>query len=128
MGQPGVMDHGRKPMKDIIMEKWKSSFHLYITDCPGEIDCISIRESLITGCIPLISKIGVFEKREGLRFELDKTPQGYQRIAQGICNLLSKPEFTDMCRMRFSQSGTIVDWKTVALKWCENFSCSASSG
>ena len=81
MGQPGVMDHGRRPMDEIIKEKWKSSFHLYITDCEGEIDCISIRESLCTGCIPLISKSGVFDKRDGLHFNLDKTQQRYQNIS-----------------------------------------------
>jgi hypothetical protein len=121
MGQPGVMDHGRRPMNEIIMEKWRSSFHLYITDCIGEIDCISIRESLITGCIPLLSKSGVFEKREGVHFDLDKTQQCYQKIAGGICNLLLKPEFVEMCRQRFYQSSTIVDWKTVAEQWNNNF-------
>ena len=123
MGQPGVMDHSRRPMCDIILEKWKSSFHLYITDTYQEIDCISIRESLITGCIPLISKSGVFDKREGLHFDLDKSPNViqacYQKVAQGICNLLTKPEFIEMCRERFSQSSTIVNWETVAKHWVE---------
>jgi len=121
LGQPGVMDHGRRPMNEIVKEKWKSSFHLYITDCIGEIDCISIRESLVTGCIPLISKSNVFEKREGLHFDLERTPEGYQRIAGGICNLLTKPEFIEMCRQRFSQSSTITSWKTIAEQWCEYF-------
>jgi hypothetical protein len=69
----------------------------------------------------LISKKGVFEKREGVHFELDKTEQGYQKIAQGICNLITKPEFIEMCRTRFSNSNTIIDWKTVAEKWSEYF-------
>jgi len=121
MGQPGVMDHGRRPMNEIIAEKWKSSFHLYITDVVSEIDCISIRESLVTGCIPLISKSNVFEKRDGLHFDLTKTPENYQSIAQGICNLLTKPEFIEMCRKRFKNSDTIVDWKSVAKKWVTYF-------
>jgi glycosyltransferase involved in cell wall biosynthesis len=121
LGQPGVMDHGRRPMNEIVREKWRSSFHLYITECQGEIDCISIRESLVTGCIPLISKSNVFEKREGLHFELERTPEGYQRIAGGICNLLTKPEFTEMCRERFRQSSTIMDWKTIAEQWTTFF-------
>ena len=119
--QPGVMDHGRRPMKDIILEKWRSTFHLYITDCVGEIDTISIRESLITGCIPLLSKEGVFKEREGLKFDLVKTQQGYQQIASGICNLLNKPEFVEMCRERFRKSSTIMDWKTIAQRWVEYF-------
>jgi hypothetical protein len=121
LGQPGVMDHGRRPMKEIIFEKWRSNFHLYITECTGEIDCISIRESLITGCIPLISKSNVFAQREGIHFDLDRTPQGYQKIAQGICNLLTKPEFVEMCRQRFRQHSTIVNWESVARQWVELF-------
>jgi hypothetical protein len=121
LGQPGVMDHGRRPMKEIVLEKWRSSFHLYITECQGEVDCISIRESLVTGCIPLISKLGVFGKREGLHFDLVKTQQGYQQIAHGICNLLTKPEFVEMCRQKFFKSKTIMDWNTVAEQWLEHF-------
>lgn len=121
MGQPGVMDHGRRPMDEIIVEKWRSTFHLYITDCIGEIDCISIRESLITGCIPLISKSNVFEKRDGLHFDLEKTREGYEKIGKGIVNLLSKPDFIEMCRERLDKSDTIMDWKTVANKWIEYF-------
>ena len=117
LGQPGVMDHGRRPMNEIIREKWRSSFHLYITESIGETDCISIRESLVTGCVPLISKSNVFEKREGLHFELERTPEGYQRIAQGICNILTKPEFIEMCRKKFKTSSTITSWKTIAEQW-----------
>ena len=121
MGQPGVMDHGRRPMCEIIKEKWRSTFHLYITECIGEIDCISIRESLVTGCIPLISKLGVFEKREGLHFDLNKTQQGYQTIASGILNLLQKPEFLEMCKTRFKTSSTITTWKETAEQWALEF-------
>jgi glycosyltransferase involved in cell wall biosynthesis len=117
MGQPGVMDHGRRPMDEIINEKWKSSFQLYITDCDGEIDCISIRESLVSGCVPLISNTGVFKNRDGLHFNLTRTQEGYQQIAQGICNLLTKPEFIEMARKQFKVSESIIDWKTVAEKW-----------
>ena len=125
MGQPGVMDHGRRPVEEIALEKWKSSFQFYITDTNQEIDCISIRESLITGCVPLISNSGVFKNRDGLHFDLDKSPNvinsSYQRIAQGICNLLTKPDFIEMCRQRFHQSLTIMDWKTIAERWIEFF-------
>ena len=88
------MDHGRQPMDLIIREKWQSTFHLYITDTQGEIDCISIRESLVAGCVPLLSDFGVFAKREGLKFKLERNNQNsYSSIAQGILNLLQKPDF-----------------------------------
>ena len=118
LSQPGVMDHGRQPMDLVIREKWQSTFHLYITDTTGEIDCISIRESLVSGCIPLLSNFGVFAKREGLRFKLDRTDQqSYLNISQGILNLLQKPDFIYMCRNRFKDSSTIVTWEQIAKEW-----------
>jgi len=119
LGQPGVMDHSRRPVNEIAKEKWKSSFHLYITDTIGEIDCISIRESLVTGCIPLISKFGVFAERDGVHFDLDRSSIGYQRISQGILNLLAKPEVVGMARGQFYKSKTIMDWETIAEQWVQ---------
>ena len=117
LSQPGVMDHGRQPMDLIIREKWQSNFHLYITDTIGEIDCISIRESLVAGCIPLLSDFGVFAERDGLKFKLDKTPENYTSIAQGIINILKKPDFIEMCRNKFKESPTITSWKQTAEEW-----------
>ncbi len=71
MGQPGVMDHGRRDSETIRREKWMSTFHLYLTTCDGEIDCISIRESVAAGCIPIISRHGVFDEREGVHIKID---------------------------------------------------------
>ena len=118
MGQPGVMDHGRKSMNDIIIEKYKSSFQLYITDCIGEIDCISIRESLITGCIPLISNSNLFKNRDGIHFDLNKkTPEDYTNIANKIVNIMKKEEFLNLCRNKFKNSNTIISWNDIAKKW-----------
>jgi glycosyltransferase involved in cell wall biosynthesis len=117
MGQGGVMDHGRQPVEVIAREKQKSTFHLYITDCIGEIDCISIRESLVAGCIPLLSNSGVFKNRDGLKFNLDRTPENYENIANGILNLMKKQEFLEICRQKFKKSPTICSWKTVAEEW-----------
>ena len=121
LSQPGVMDHGRVGMELIIREKWQSSFHLYITDSALEIDCISIRESLSAGCIPLLSKFGVFNNRDGIHFDLDRDNQdSYKRISQGILNILSKPELHQMFRDKLSKSPTIVGWNQVALTWLDN--------
>jgi hypothetical protein len=117
------MDHGRMPMDMIIREKWLSTFHLYITDTNQEIDCISIRESLCTGCLPLLSKFGVFADRDGLHFDLNRYDgECYKRIAFGILNLMKKPEFIDYSRKQFSNSSTIVSWYDVAKEWLNEIS------
>jgi len=121
LSQPGVMDHGRVGMDLVIREKWQSSFHLYITDTTGEIDCISIRESLSAGCIPLLSKFGVFKDRDGIHFDLVRDSQeSYSRIAQGILNLLAKPELHQMFRDKLLLSPTLVGWNQVAQAWLAN--------
>jgi hypothetical protein len=114
LGQPGVMDHSRQPVETINLEKWKSTFHIYITDTTSEIDCISIRESLLTGCIPLISNSGVFKNRDGLHFDL---AMGWPKIAQGILNLMHKPEFIELARAELKKSPTITSWEETAENW-----------
>ena len=117
MGQPGIMDHGRMPMDFIIREKWKSTFHMYITDTDAEIDCISIRESLCAGCIPLISKFGVFENRDGIHYHFDKTPENYKKIAESIIALMRNDLLIEKCREKMLSSPTIKTWEEIAKNW-----------
>ena len=123
LSQPGVMDHSRQPMETIITEKWKSTFQLYITKSIAEIDCISIRESIASGCIPLLSNCGVFPERDGLHFDIKETSDhkeiqnNFTQIGMQICNLLSKPDFVNICRNKFKSSETLIDWESVATKW-----------
>ena len=87
LAQPGVMDHGRQPVEMIIREKYLSTYHFYITNSETEIDCISIRESLLTGCIPIISKFGVFQNRHGIQYNWDPTNKLLcKAIADNIIN------------------------------------------
>jgi glycosyltransferase involved in cell wall biosynthesis len=117
---PGVIDHGRQPIEMIVREKYMSSFQLYITNTIAEIDCISIRESLVTGCIPLISNFGVFAEREGIHFNLvDNNPELMKEIAINIIKMLNEKDKMDILRNVFKKSHTIIDWTTVANKIIE---------
>jgi len=114
---PGVTDHGRQPIEMIIREKYMSSFQLYVTNTIAEIDCISIRESLVAGCIPLISNFGVFSEREGIHFNLnDKDPESMKEIAINIIKMISDKDKMNILRNVFKKSNTIVDWSTCANK------------
>jgi hypothetical protein len=118
--QPGVMDHGRQSMNLIIREKYMSSFNLYITNTPDEIDCISIRESLVTGCIPLISNFGVFKSREGIHFELKDEIECYQNIGAKILEILEQNNKLDWYRDKIKKSPLIITWDNVAKEWFRN--------
>lgn len=120
LAQPGVMDHGRQPIEQIIREKYLSTFHFYTSNTEAEIDCISIRESLVTGCIPLISNFGVFKERQGLHFEFD-TEKDIKMVAVDIIQLLKNPSQINEFREKIKSDPTIVDWETIALEWTKYF-------
>lgn len=120
LSQPGVMDHGRQPMEMIIREKYLSTFHLYLSTSEAEIDCISVRESLITGCIPIISKFGIFATRHGLQYEWEPENEKLcEMIAQDIIQKMHNNDFVENARNQLKKSDTIIDWTIVANKWLE---------
>jgi hypothetical protein len=117
---PGVIDHGRQSIEMIVREKYMSSFQLYITNTIAEIDCISIRESLVTGCIPLISNFGVFAEREGIHFNLvDTDPELMKKIAINIVKMTNDKDKMNILRNVFKKSSTIISWETIANKILE---------
>ena len=120
LGQPGVMDHGRQPIEIIIREKYLSTFHFYITNTEAEIDCISIRESLVTGCIPLLSNFGVFKERPGLHFDFN-TDKEINMAAINIINLLKNPQKINVIKEQIKNDPIIIDWETVASEWTKYF-------
>jgi len=115
LSQPGVMDHGRQPAHIVAREKHMSAFHLYITDTTAEIDCISVRESLVAGAIPLLADFGVFKEREGYHFDV-KGPQTYPQCAISILNLL-QDKGLDEYRAQLKGAKSIVSWPDVAKRW-----------
>lgn len=120
LSQPGVMDHGRQSSDIIAREKLMSMFHFYVTNTTGEIDCISIRESIVSGCIPLISNFGVFKERDGIHFDLkDGDNESYVNIATKVVNLLQNVEKLEPVRQMLEQSNLLEDWATISQKWCD---------
>ncbi len=113
----GVIDHGRQNTDFIVREKYMSSFQLYITNTNSEIDCISIRESLVTGCIPLISDFGVFKEREGIHFDLVENNNVLNAIGYEIVKLIKEPQKLDVLRNVFKKSATILSWSDIANNW-----------
>ena len=120
LGQHGVMDHGRQPMEMIIKEKYMSTFHMYMNDSIAEIDCISIRESLVCGCIPLISKFGVFIERDGFQFDWDPSNDAHCReIANDIIAKMHNSELLKISSEMLMKSHTIIRWNEISKKWLE---------
>lgn len=121
LSQPGVMDHDRQPMEMIIREKYLSTFHLYLSDSNAEIDCISIRESLITGCIPIISNFGVFNERHGIQYKWDpNNDELCNKIANDIITKMNNIELINNIRTKIINSNTIITWDNIADQWLKS--------
>lgn len=121
LATPGVMDHGRQDVEMINREKHLSSFHLYLSSSPSEIDCISVRESLVAGCIPILSNFGVFKNRHGFHFDME-TQKDVENVGYKILELLKTDDSTlENRRNMLAKSNTIVSWENVADEWIKEF-------
>lgn len=117
LSQPGVMDHGKQPVELISREKYMSTFHLYLTNTKAEIDCISIKESILAGCIPIISNFGVFKERDGIHLDFDNDKQ-IQMAGIIIINLLKNPDKLEIYKNQLTESKSkIFGWDKIAFEW-----------
>jgi glycosyltransferase involved in cell wall biosynthesis len=116
---PGVMDHGRQTVDLICREKYLSSFHLYISESNAEVDSITIKESILTGTIPLLSTHGIFKERDGIHFEVhNETPITYTEAALKIVELIKNPNL-EAFRQQLKTSKSIVPWRDIARQWLD---------
>lgn len=115
-GTLNVMHHGRHDVRTIVREKRMSTFHLYTTNIPAETDCISLKESCASGCIPVVVREGLFTERVGFFVDGDPdTPEGGRVIAQQILDLAKTPE--RMHQIRSELSKDVKTWTNVAQEW-----------
>ena len=116
----GVHDHGRQPVSVISEEKHRSSFHLYYTDSVVETDCISIKESAVAGCIPIIAGVNVFAERSGVVMPgKGSSEQDYRQAAQAFINWvqqMTEPEL-EKIRQSLREVTTHRDWQETAAQW-----------
>ena len=119
LASKGVMDHGRQPLEIIARDKYMSNFHLYLSNSEAEIDCITIKESLLTGAIPIISNFGIFKDREGIKFDLgDMSKEVFAKIALKIVEIMRDPKL-DVFRDTLKKSNTIISWIDIAAMWIQ---------
>jgi hypothetical protein len=98
-----------------------STFHLYLTNTKAEIDCISIKESIIAGCLPIITNFGVFRERDGIHFDFNDDNQ-IRMTAIHIISLLKNPNKVEIYKNQIEEFGTKIDgWDKVAIDWEKYF-------
>lgn len=117
---PGVRDHGRQPLSVISQEKHRSSFHLYYTASISETDCISIKESAVAGCIPIISGVNVFAERSGVVMPGDaQSDQDFTEAGQAFVDWVQQMSDAELEKIRASlrQVKSHLNWEQTAELW-----------
>ena len=116
--QPGVKEHGRVDLEEIAKQKATSAIHLYVSDSSTEIDCISVRESLLCGSVPVLGNDYVFKERDGVHVPgSTDSPTTYKKAAATVIRLLKDQPALDAKRKELKKSKTIISWEEVADKW-----------
>jgi glycosyltransferase involved in cell wall biosynthesis len=122
MQQEGVIDHGKIGQDQLILEKSKSSIHYYACTYP-EIDCISVRESAVVGCVPVTTDFAVLaEKNYCVKVSGEpSTKETQEAVAYKIIELLKNQEKLATIRQEFIEAAKQETWDRIAQVWLENF-------
>ena len=123
LNQPGVFEHGRVTHEELAKEYYQATIHYYLTTSLGqEIDCISVKESLYAGCIPILSTLAVFPERAGVHIEGDPTTKEIQVLgANTIVNMLKNQKTLDDVRHKLKQQipNQTFTWDEIATGWTD---------
>jgi len=122
---PGVINYGRVNINLIREIKTKCLFHLMPISVPAEIDCISIKESAVCGCIPLLADWGVFKNRAGIKLNshLATLPdQIIDILKELIYDENDEPRSAEVISAEFQKNNqniidTYIDWEGTARAW-----------
>ena len=110
----GVFDHGKVDFEEVCKERMRSTFHLYVTEWP-EIDCLSIRESCMCGCIPIITSDSVYGARKGVHIPGKIGPEFFSKTIKKISELIDNPQ--ELAKERQNINYQEVFWPDIAKKW-----------
>ena len=121
----GVIHHGRQNAKTILQEKQKSTYHLYPSNCVSEIDCISVRESVVVGLLPILSSFGIFKERLGVHIDSESpkeiaTKEYQEKVAARVIEMMDDSKELDKQRGKIRSQlfdNPELSWTDVAEKW-----------
>ncbi len=124
IAQPGIYDHGKVGQKELNEFRKQCMIHYYVGDFE-EIDCITVKESVLNGCIPIVSSQGVFQEQKYCNIieghALKKNT--HLQAANLIIKILSKPKILKFYQEKLQKNiDQIVTWDQVGEQWLNMFS------
>lgn len=122
MQQPGIVEHGKVGQDQLILAKSQASIHYYACTYQ-EIDCISIRESAMVGCVPVTTDFAVFsEKNYCVKVPgKPEAPATQAAVANKVIELLKNPQLLADYRQQFQLNVRLETWDNIAKVWAEKF-------
>ena len=94
-----------------------------MSDSATEVDCLSVRESALCGCIPLLSTKAVFPERAGLHIPGDpQDPKVLKEVAHHCLQLIQLDDTQLDSLRQLLRSQTIAEpWSVVAGRMANEF-------
>lgn len=120
MDQPGVREMG-KVGRDILMKEKSTSAINYYGCTFQELDCNTVRESALVGCVPVTTNYaGLQDKTYCLKISGNPHLQETQEnLAYKIVELLKNPEQLRQISLKFSELVKDETWENVAKLWLD---------
>ncbi len=115
-----VIDHGKVDLVETFKARWSSSYHVYITEFQ-EIDCLSIRESVAAGCIPIVANQAVFSERPVVHVDPQDKVSVWDQMLAILTKLESEPAFKESVinalQKKLHENVLDIEWTQVGAKW-----------
>ncbi|WP_008311051.1 hypothetical protein [Leptolyngbya sp. PCC 6406] len=118
MQQPGITEHGKVGRDHLMREKSTASIHYY--GCTfEELDCNTVRESALVGCIPVTTDFsGLKDKEYCVKVPGNPHLKATQEaLALQVVKLLQAPQEVDALRCKFMSLVAHETWEEVASLW-----------
>ncbi len=120
MKQPGVTEHGKVGLEELIKEKATASIHYY--GCTfQETDCISVRESAMVGCLPVTTAHAALKEKDYC-VKVSGNPyaqETQENLADKIVELLKNQQQLEKIRQESQELVKKETWKNIAKAWLD---------
>ncbi len=123
LDQDGIFHHGKVSQIELKMAKERANIHYYV-GCYFETDCISIKESALLDCIPVVTTNSVFAERDYV-IKIKGNPRLEEThifAANEIVRMIEDDNYREECSQQIKDNiGSIKKWQDVAKDWTKYF-------
>lgn len=125
--KPNIFEHPRLNYQELFQERLKSRVHCYPL-CLAEVDCLSVKESILAGCVPVVSENKVFSDAD--RDYVVKIPRystqittlneiSIKTMADEVIKLMSDDDYFSKTQTELHSRAKFDSWSQTATKWLQ---------